>query len=62
MRRIPPPPRRALALEPLRAASLDFSFFAGAWMGLALAPLMFGAIVLGTAVAVADTLSRAVTE
>ena len=46
-------------LQPLRAASLGLPFLAGAWMGLALAPLAIGAAWLGTTCAVIDAIRGA---
>ena len=55
-------PPSAVALEPLRMISHEFPLFAGAWIGVALAPLALTAVVLGTTVAMVDALSRIAVE
>ena len=55
-------PPSAVALEPLRTIADEFPFLAGAWIGVALAPLAITAVILGTSVAVIDALARIVVK
>jgi len=55
-------PLSAVALEPLRVVAGEFPLLAGAWIGVALAPLAVAAVFLGTSVAVMDALSRVVVK
>ena len=52
----------AVAPESLRTLADEFPFLAGAWIGVALAPLAITAVILGTSVAVIDALARIVVK
>ena len=50
--------RPPYVFEPLREASLDLPFLAGAWLGLALAPFALSAAWAGAGWAVMDATTR----